>query len=190
MLWKKPAPDFASLPPVQQTPPGAEPRELRSDTFLTRPDTAAPKLAARESPAPLPAASVATVERDWDFALPEPPPQKDGDPLLDPDTNWRQHAGLRAPLEPAALKEDIRERFSDNWARLAAEPPRHSNGHRKHTLQRSPLTRWMFSHGHFDITAAAGPLLLLALLIAGVILGSRLLLGGGVKSAPAGESRR
>jgi len=190
MLWKKPASKSAPTPPVRHTPPGVEPRGLPSNRLRINPDAFPAELAAQESLDPLSAAPAPVVERDWDFALPQPPPPKEADPLLNADANWRHQAGLRIPLDPDALREGIRDRFSDNWERLASEPPRTLKAPGKAAPLRSPLTRWMFTNGRFDIAATAGPLLLLVLLIAGVIYGSRLLQGGTVRSPPSGESPR
>ena len=117
--------------PVLHTPPGASPRGLRSDSFMSRPPNSPPVSVpgpgdiqecepdrqAVEEPAP-------AGPRDWDFAIPELSSERTRDPLINPDVNWRQHAGLRAPMDPAPLPVLARERFSENWERIAAEPPR------------------------------------------------------------------
>ena len=89
--------------------------------------------------------------------------------MIDMDANWRHHAGLRAPLETATMPEISRERFSENWERLASEPisDRRSPAGRK--MERSPLTRWLFTQDRFDFGVAIGPLLLLLLLAASSI---------------------
>jgi hypothetical protein len=46
------------------------------------------------------------------------------------------------------------------------------------------VTRWLFSHGRFELGAAIGPLLLLALLVAAFVYGQKLLSGGKQTSPP------
>ena len=178
-------------PPVLHTPRGAAPRGLRSDAFEGR--RAAPPPAAQTAGAmeeclltpPAPSRSLAAEARDWDFALPAPAPSRRTGQLMDMDANRRQHAGLRAPAEAARFPEPTRERFTENWERLASEPlpDRRSKARRK--LEGSWLTRWLFSGGRFDLGAAVGPVLLLILLAAALVYGQRLLAGGGNKVPPA-----
>jgi hypothetical protein len=183
--------------PVHRTPRGASPRPLRSDPFAGR--SAAPQTSPLQKPEkqaepeptsaePEPHEPAPPRERDWNFAVPEPIPNRTGEPLIDPDINWRQHAGLRAPLETAPIPDISRERFSENWQRMAAEPRRESRGRLRRRLQRSALTRWMFSQGRFEMGAAAGLLLLLALLVAAFVYGRRLLSGNERTTTPAAES--
>gem|GEM_PF-6075363 len=181
--------------PVMHTPRGASPRGLRSDTFVSRPPgpppvtVPGPEESEERAPDPPPGDKPAsTGPRDWDFAVPEPSPERTRDPLIDPDVNWRQHAGLRAPVDPAPLPELARERFSENWQRLAAEPLRDRRSHAQRRMEKSGLTRWMFSHGRFEMGAAFGFLLLMALLVAAFVYGRRLLAGQDQKANRPAEA--
>lgn len=183
-------------PPVLHTPRGAAPRGLRSDAFEGRPPpppAAAQTAEAFEERVPALLANSRTQQavemRDWDFALPVTAPSRKKEPLVEMDANWRQHAGLRAPSEAAPLPEPTRERFTENWERLASGPPPDHRSRVRRKIERSILTRWLFSHGRFDLGAAVGPLLLLALLVAVFIYGQRLLAGGVKKMSPAVETR-
>jgi hypothetical protein len=109
--------------------------------------------------------------------MPDPPPLPARDPLIDPDANRRRQIGLRAPLESSPIPDPARERFSENWQRMAAEPRREHRGRAHRRPNRSLLTRWLFTDGRFDLGAAAGPVLLLALLVAAFIYGRRILGG-------------
>lgn len=186
--------EIADERPVLHTPRGASPRGLRSDTFVGRPAMAPPsavpgaeefeeripELLASGQPAP---AGV----RDWDFAVPEPVRQQVRDPLMDPDANRRHQTGLRTPVDTPPLPEFSRERFSENWQRLAAEPARKNRSRVRRSFENSTLTRWMFSHGRFELGVAVGSLLLLALLVAAFIYGHRILGGDERSPAPAAE---
>lgn len=180
--------------PVRHTPRGAAPRGLKSDAFEARssapPPRAAPPAEPLEKPLrPLSPISGQTpsVTREWDFSLPDPAPPRPGDQLLDMDANWRQHSGLRAPLEPATLPETSRERFSENWERIASEPRRDRRTSVRKKVERSLLTRWLFPDGRFDFGVAVGPLLLLILLAAAIVYGSRLLTDPERKPPPTVE---
>ena len=184
-------------PPVLHTPRGAAPRGLRSDAFEGRqaapPPAAARKAGATEARthalvAKSPRQAQAQEARDWDFALPAPAQPRTTDQLVDMDANWRQHAGLRAPSETAPLPEPTRERFTENWERLASEPVPDRRSKVRQKMEQSPLTRWLFTGGRFDFGAAVGPLLLLILLVAAFIYGQRLLAGAGKKMRPAAET--
>ena len=123
--------------------------------------------------------------------MPEPAPSRQADPLLDPDINWRSHAGLRAPVETAPIPKAAREKFNENWERLASEPPRRPQGQgRGHSLKKSAFTRWLYHDGRLDFINAFGSLLLLGLLAAAIIYGSKMLTGsGGNPHTPAAGSR-
>ena len=165
--------------PVLYTPPGAIPRSLRSDPFEGRREGRPQNL---QGPAALdqPAAgsfSDSSGERSWDFAMPAPVAPRTADPHMDPDVNWRRQVGLRAPVETPSFPDSTRERFCENWERLAAEP-RNSRESRLHrALVASPLTRWLFHRGQLDFGNAFGLLLLAALLTAAVIYGRKVLAG-------------
>lgn len=183
--------------PVLHTPQGAAPRRLRSDAFVDRPAVAPPaavpgpqEFEERISVLRATGKRASAAPRDWDFAVPEPVRERPRDALVDPGGNWRQHAGLRAPVETAALPDSSRERFSENWQRLASEPLRERRSRVRRSLEKPELTRWMFSHGRFEWGAALGFLLLLALLIAAFVYGRRLLTGHNQKAAPPAEVHR
>ena len=180
---------------VRHTPRGAAPRCLRSDAFESRsparlvpaPHTAE---AGKDQITSRPETSrqKPSATREWDFSLPDPAPPRPGDQLIDMDANWRRHAGLRAPLETAALPEISRERFSENWERLASEPRGDRRSPARTTTERSLLTRWVFTHGRLDFGVAIGPLLLLILLAAASIYGWRLLADHERKPSPTVET--
>ena len=164
--------------PVLYTPPGAAPRSLRSDPFEKNRD-ARPlrEPAANGAVHSETAESSADTPRSWDFAMPAPQPPKAADPHIGPDVNWRRHVGLRPPPTPPSFPTSSRERFCENWERLAAEPApdRRSRMHR--ALLASPLTRWLFHRGQLDFGNAFGLLLFAALLAAAVIYGRKFLAG-------------
>jgi hypothetical protein len=123
--------------------------------------------------------------------MPVPATPRQTDPHLDPDINWRRHVGLRAPAETAAFSETIREKFNENWERLASAPPRPRHGKVRLNLGKSALTRWLFHDGRLDFGNAFGSLLLIGLLVATVIYGAKVLAGSGGESrqhAPAVQS--
>lgn len=174
-------PDLPEYPPVLHTPAGALPRSLRSDAFEAR----TPLLPQR--PAAEPERQSQPGERDWDFAMPEPPERKPEAVLIHPDANLRHHPALKLPAGPAPLPDQQRERFNDNWQRLAAEPVPPTQGALRRSLEQSKATRWMFSRGRFDIASFAGLLLLAALLCSAIYYGHRLLAaqpGSAGKAAP------
>jgi hypothetical protein len=181
--------------PILQTPRGAAPRGLRSDAFEGRPTPAPPQSAqtADAFEARLPElmanSKPKTPEpRDWDFALPSAAPPRPANQLMDPDANWRQHAGLRAPAEIVPIPDTSRERFTENWERLAAEPQKDRGGKIHRKLEQSPLTRWLFTDGRFDFGAAIGPVLLLLLLLAAFRFGQRMLADGEKQAPRAAET--
>ena len=181
--------------PVRHTPRGAAPRGLRCDAFEGRSSAPAPpaaqttKTVEEQIPSsPATGRQKPSATREWDFSLPDPGPPRPGAQLIDMDANWRQHAGLRAPLEAATLPETARERFSENWERLASEPMSDRRSPAGIKMERSPLTRWLFTQDRFDFGAAIGPLLLLLLLAASSIYGWRLLADHERKPSPPVES--
>lgn len=179
--------------PVHSTPPGASPRGLRSESFLTRESPPPPDVPGLEEflekmPS-VPPADVNPAVLDWDFAMPTPGAPKKQDPHLDTDANSLRQIALRPPVETEAFPSPSRERFAGNWERLASEPLRHRKGKEPRKSERSPLTRWLFTNGRLDFGAALGPLLLIALLTGLAIYGTRLLLGSGQQHPPATESR-
>ena len=181
--------------PTLQTPRGAAPRGLRSDAFEGRPAPLPPQSAqtAEAFEARLPellesSKPKAPQAREWDFALPSATPPRLEHQLMDRDANWRQHAGLRAPAETAPLPDTSRERFSENWERLASEPPKDRSSKLRRKMEQSPLTRWLFSDGRFDFGSAIGPLLLLLLLLAAFRFGQRMLAGGEKQPPRAAET--
>ena len=181
--------------PILQTPRGATPRGLRSDAFEGRPPPAQPQTAqtAEAFEARLPELMAhskpkAPAALEWDFALPSAPPPRPANQLMDRDANWRQHAGLRAPAEAAPIPDTSRERFTENWERLASEPHRERSRILRRKMEHSPLTRWLFSDGRFDFGAAIGPLLLLLLLLAAFRFGQRMLADGEKQAPRAAET--
>src|SRR5204862_3169954 len=105
---------------------------------------AAPAPRAPEPPSEPPATSAGP--RDWDFAMPAPAPAPlhPQDPLIDFDSNLRHQSGLRPPAETNALPESSRERFSENWERMAFVAPRHRRSRLRRKLEGSKVTGWMF----------------------------------------------
>jgi hypothetical protein len=171
--------------PVRNTPRGVSPRGLPSDAFAGR--AAGPPPLAAKAPdhveSRVPEVPVATEAppgepRDWEFHAPEPSPEKLRKPLVDPDSTRRRVAGLHGPGHHARLPDTCRERFSENWARLASEPRSAHRRRARRKTGRSVMSRWFFAHGRFELGAAVGPLLLLALLIAAIVYGQKLLSGG------------
>lgn len=172
--------------PVLHTPRGAAPRGLRSDAFeavFHPPAVVTPPVA---TPPPTP---VNGEPLDWAFAMPDAQPQDTREPLIDPDANWRHQAALRM-LPETTLPERAREKFSENWERLASEPSNPPGGSPlRRRMERSRMGGWLFSHGRLDLGAAFGPLLLVLLLAAAIIYGRKLLSGGSAEPSrpPAAE---
>ena len=180
---------------VRHTPRGAAPRGLRSDAFEGRSSTpgppAVPTMETFEEQVPSILATsrpVPSAPLEWDFSLPDPATPRPGDQLLDRDANWRRQASLRAPLDTAPLPETTRERFSENWERMASEPKRDRRNRVRKKGERSRLTRWLFPDGRFDFGNAFGPLLLVMLLAAAIVYGWRLLADNQRKPSPPVES--
>jgi hypothetical protein len=110
------------------------------------------------------------------------------DPLIDFDSNLRHQSGLRPPAETTSLPESSRERFSENWERLAFVAPRHRRSRLRRKLEESKVTGWMFSGGRFEVNAAAGILMLVLLLAAAFIYGKRILTNSESKSPPPAKT--
>lgn len=188
-------PDSAHpVEPVLHAPQGVAPRGLRSDPFAGRAEMRpsagpGPRPEASSETKPAPPAPNSESGRDWDFAMPVPTAPRQSDPHLNPDINWRRHVGLRASVESSGFTETAREKFHENWDRLAsAEPPRTRRGKLSRSLEKSPLTRWLYHHGHLDFGNAFGALLLIGLLVAAAVYGTRVLAGSGHQHTPAAQS--
>ena len=113
---------------------------------------------------------------------------RESDPHLNPDVNWRRHVGLRPPGEAAFFSDTARERFNENWERLASEPARTRHGTMRRTMEKSAVTRWLFHRGSFELGNALGALLLIGLLVAAAIYCTRVLTGTGNPHPPAAQS--
>jgi hypothetical protein len=128
--------------------------------------------------------------RDWAFGVPESAPEHSSrESLIDPDANWRHQAGQRAPAE-IPLPQSARERFSENWERLASSPQgeTRSRSRMRRKLESSKVSGWMFSGGRFELNAVAGTLMLLILLVSAFVYGRRLLTPSEPKADPPAKT--
>lgn len=179
--------------PMLRTPPGAEPRGLPTDDFEGRPAFNPPAAAAgsdetqRRIPALLSSEESVAPVRDGDLGVPgpAPPDERRLKLLIEPEANRRHKVKMRALDETVPLPEAARERFSENWQRMASEPRRKRSRVRRR-LVHFPFLRWLFRKRRLNAGIAIG-LLLFLLLLLGAFIYSRLMPGGEGRAAIPSE---